>query len=239
MTESDPPTNTPPKEPRPYEIEPVPVAPATTGSPRPTKVGDAGLLDDFDEDADFDRDPELEKAKRGPTPPAAAPPESALPDFVKPGWGEAQPVALIASGVLLAGVIAASVTTKQSWFAAGASAAYSALLHTVTGATAVAVAAHFTQSRIGSLPLALARMFMAVSVFTLIFHLNIPISGPADEVILAIASYVGVVWALFRLSSERLFILVSIHAGLWLIIYLSAVLHTWAAASGSPTPPTP
>jgi len=38
-----------------------------------------------------------------------------------------------------------------------------------------------------------------------------------------------VVWVLFRLGRERLFILASIHAGLWLVVWLSAVMHTWAA----------
>jgi hypothetical protein len=70
-------------------------------------------------------------------------------------------------------------------------------------------------------------MFMAVSLFTLIFNLNIPIKGRFDEVVLAAAAYVGVVWLFFRFKSEELFIVVSIHAGLWLAIWFAILLSGW------------
>ncbi|MBL8999955.1 MAG: hypothetical protein JNK25_02320 [Phycisphaerae bacterium] len=224
------------KDVSPYELEPVPFAPKIREEPTPSKagrIGDAGLLSDFDEDADFDKDPEVERAVKGPpkTEPSSA---EAGPIFVKPGMGAEQSVALVGAGVLLAGIIAAGVTSTRPWYAAGASAGYGAVLHTVTGVAAVAVAAHLASMRMGNLPLAGARMFVAVSLFTLGFHLNIPITGRFDEVLLAAALYLGALWVLFRWRAEQLFIVSTIHAGLVLAVWFAGVLARWGATAASP-----
>src|SRR5688572_9897683 len=71
---------------------PIPMEPAdASGAPAPSgkgRLNEPGLLEDFDEDADFDRDPELEKAVIGDRPPLAAPvgPIDDRPLFVKAGW---------------------------------------------------------------------------------------------------------------------------------------------------------
>ncbi|MBS0198164.1 MAG: hypothetical protein JSR77_15525 [Planctomycetes bacterium] len=224
------------EQPTPYELEPTEppaVVPAAAIPPKAEKkqrpLSDAGLLDDFDEDADFDKDPEVERVIKGPKAAkeeAAKPPEAI---FVKPGLGEPQSIALVAAGVLLGAAIAASVRADGRWYAAAISTVYEALIHTLTGVGAIAVAAHLTEKRIGSLPLAGARMLLAVSVFSLIFYLNIPIPGRTDEVLIACGAYIAVVWGLFRLPAEPVFYVGAVHAGLWLVVWLGGVLQAWAS----------
>ena len=64
---------------------PIPIEP----EPGKGRLDEPGLLEDFDEDADFDKDPELERAVTGGLPPA--PPARLIDDrpiFVKAGWDD-------------------------------------------------------------------------------------------------------------------------------------------------------
>ena len=219
-------------------VEPVPHSPPAslpkgTVVGRASKVGDKGLTDDFDEDADFTSDPEVERVLLGKPAmqtSADAPVETG-PAFVKAGFGEVQPVAIAAGITLLAAVISAGITAgsrSREWYADAILTAYLGVLHAATGAAAVMFAAHMQPARIGDLPLAAARMGLAVASFQLIFHLNIPISGRTDEVLLACIAYAGVVWAFFRWKKEQLALVVIVHAALWGAIYLATGLWYWA-----------
>src|SRR4051812_16988725 len=59
---------------KPYELEPIPVEPSpqppavpapAPAVPQAGKLSDKGLIDDMPEDADFDHDPEVERALKG------------------------------------------------------------------------------------------------------------------------------------------------------------------------------
>jgi len=203
---------------------------------RPNRVGDAGLMDDFDEDADFTRDPEVERALKGAGPIPAPDGDSSYaaskrPVFIKPGLGSAEHLGFVAGGLLIGAVITAGVTAAsrgRAWLPDVILTSYLTAFHTLTGVVAVAVTAYFAKHKTGDLALAAARMGLAVAMFQLVFHLNIPIPSRVDEVFFACLAYVAVVWGLFRVTLDNLVILVAVHAGLWTLVYVSAVLYGWA-----------
>src|SRR5437868_2056112 len=79
----------PPAAARPSDAEEdaAPSTPAPSGRPKPRLLADR-LLDDFEEDADFTADPELDKAL-GRKPDPVIPPEAGpqAPEFVVAGLG--------------------------------------------------------------------------------------------------------------------------------------------------------
>jgi hypothetical protein len=200
-------------------------------------VGDGSLIDGFDEDADFTRDPEVERvlsntAGSAPTSVSSSfkgPPADA---FVKPGLGTAEQIYIAAGAVTIAAVIAAGVTAAgrgRVWYADCILTLYVTLLHTLTGAAAVMAAAHLSEKRLGELPLATARMGLAVAVFQLLWHLNITaIPLRFDETALAIGGYFLTAWALFRLPRERITLLAMLHGAIWFAIYFAAQLWVWS-----------
>lgn len=215
------------------------------------KVGDSGLLDDFDEDADFSVDPQVEEALFGGVKSgrggkkdwnAVGQEGEKLqgPAFVKDGFGTAEQLGWAAGGVLLAAIITTCLTADSRgrvWFADGIVTAYGTLLHTVTGVLAVFIGSYVAQRPLGNLVLAAARMGLAVCVLQLIFHLNIPPAGRFDETFLAIAGYCGVLWGLFRFKRDELLVVVCAHASMWMALWLSGVLYAWSAATiVKPTP---
>jgi hypothetical protein len=194
----------------------------------PRTVGDESLLKDFDEDTDFDAAPTLQ------SPPKAASPEVAPdpgPAFVKPGMGTPEVIAWVGLGLTIAATIAGGVTAPsrdRAWYAQCILVAYLTALHAVTGIAAVQSAAAVLGFRFGSLPLAAARMLAAVAAFQLVFHLGGPLATWSLYAPLAVLTYVGVTWALFRWTRDQLILVISLHGGLWLAIYLAAVLWQWA-----------
>ncbi|MEY3231076.1 MAG: hypothetical protein RL689_1165 [Planctomycetota bacterium] len=235
------PTPQAPAEPAVYDVAPLEPPPPTSLPKgriveRASKVGDAGLLDDFEEDADFSTDPEVERAtgtgpKVDPTPVDAA---AAGPTFIAPGGPAALKAIAIATGVLtISAVIAAALTAPSRGRLAFPDAfltLYLTLLHTATGVAAVLFGAAVRGERAGDVVLATARMGFAVATFQLIFHLNIPVTGRTDEVLLAILAYVGILLVHFRFDRERLVLVAGVHAAQWLAIYLATVLWGWAQA---------
>lgn len=229
-----------PAEPATYDV--APVDPSPTSLPkgriveRASKVGDSGLLDDFDEDADFSTDPEVERAtgtgpKAAPAPAEVAP---AGPTFIAPGGPAALKAIAIAAGVLaISAVIAAALTASSRGRQAFPDAfltLYLTLLHTATGVAAVLFVAALRGERAGDVVLATARMGFAVATFQLIYHLNIPVAGRTDEVLLAILAYLGIVLVHVRFDRERLVLVAGVHAAQWLAVYLATVLWGWAQA---------
>jgi len=217
-------------------------------SGKQSKVGDSGLLDDFDEDADFTVDPQVDAALLGGARASKQPHKEfgigreslKGPPYVKEGFGTAEQLAMIAGGVFLAAIITTCLTATSRgrvWYADGISTAYSTLLHTLTGVLAVFIGAYVVQRPLGNIALAAARIGLAVCVFQLILHLNIPPSGRFDETLLAVAGYCGVLWGLFRFKRDELMVVVCSHASLWMIFWLSSVLYAWSAATiVKPTP---
>lgn len=252
-------TKVPPTAPTPiYELAPPIETPPIVGLPLATelpkgklvsrsaeggsdgrRVGKNPLLDDFDEDADFSKDPAVDRALGLIKPGSATGGDNPLDPraMVKPGFGTAEQMYMVAAGVALAAVITAGVTAASRgrvWYADSLLTIYMTGLHALTGAAAVMAAAHLGERRLGELPLATARMALAVALFQLVFHLNIPLSGRYEETLGAMLAYVGAVWALFRWNREQLTLVVALHAAMWLAIYLAAVLWSWSFA---PLPP--
>ncbi|MCG3124294.1 MAG: hypothetical protein GIKADHBN_02751 [Phycisphaerales bacterium] len=233
--------------PTPYELEPaapdaaprtppVPIAAAAKPGPAPGKLAAEGVLSGFDEDADFDRDPEVERAlgknKRPPAPSPAAS-ETALEPFVTPWLGNAQ-IWGVVGGFLLVGAIVAAAMNLPNKFPAALLVLYNGMIQTGTGLVAVYLTARLAGMRIGAIDLATARMLVAVSAFLLLFNLNIHIAGSVtnkwEELLIATAAYVGSVAGLFRLWGRNLGILVITHFVLWLVFELGVRLDAWASA---------
>jgi hypothetical protein len=208
-----------------------PALPKGTVVERASKVGDKSLIDDFDEDADFSKDPQVERALGGGSPAVKAEPVDLGPAFVKPGLGDLRQIGIAAGVVLLAAIIAAAITAdgrNRQWYADAILTGYLGVFHAATGAAAVMFAAYINRQRLGDLPLAAARMGLAVACFQLLFHINIPIAGRSDEVIAACAAYAACTWILFRWSREQITLVVCVHALLWGAMYAATGLWYWA-----------
>lgn len=206
-----------PPPPPPGSTPVTPVTPATPPTPKPA-ITAPGLTEGFDEDADFESDPEVERAlgKRPETPRGAesAPPEEA---FIQPGLGEPQVIALIGAGVLLSAVIAAAIRAPSLWWVHGMLAAYAGLLHAGTGVGALAIGARLAEKPLGRWDLGAARMLMAVALFQLVFHIPIPAQiwlGP----VAAAGVYAAATMTLFRLPVQQWFTVAASHLGIWMLI---------------------
>ncbi|MCC6676848.1 MAG: hypothetical protein IT436_06870 [Phycisphaerales bacterium] len=201
-----------------FELAPEPPAPPPPPpAPKPT-ISAPGLTEGFDEDADFETDPEVERAL-GKRPDAArgaeAPP--AVEPFIRVGLGDPQVIALIGAGVLLSAVIAAAITAPSLWWVHGMLAAYAGLLHAGTGVGALAIGARLAEKPLGPWELGAARMLLAVALFQLVFHIPLPAQiwlGP----VVAAAVYAGATMTLFRLPVQQWFTVAASHLGIWMVI---------------------
>lgn len=214
------------------ETGPIPVVPIEPEHGK-GRLNEPGLLEEFDEDADFDRDPELERKVKGELPPPAevAGPIDDRPIFVKAGWDDPKIMAGFGGGLTLAAVIAASITAPEGarWWLWSLLTLYGTALQTGTGIVAVILTAVFTERAVGRYPQAAARMLVAVAAFQLAFHINILSQGKTEEILLASLCYVGVVAATFRLKRDPLIIVCGCHFGLWLLTWIGMWLSQLAA----------
>ena len=219
-------------------------SPASEGEPKPKKIDAPGLLEGFEEDADFDRDPEIERKITGGVSGAyAAPAAPPLPEFVKPGMGTAKQWAIVGCVLLLGAMIATGINSPRGLGAGHVVfrillTIYNTLINTGTGVLAVYVSARLLENRLGSPELAGSRMFAAVSAFLFVMSLNINPWGPSwqdkkvEELILALAVYVLVVAVTFKLwDRTRLGFVVGFHAVFWLIVQVGMGLQSVVSAA--------
>ncbi|MBL8875141.1 MAG: hypothetical protein JNM86_05025 [Phycisphaerae bacterium] len=184
----------------------------------------------------YDLEPAETVAVPQPPPPAPLPkpaPVAVLPstDFIKPGFGTAQVVGIIGGTILAIAVIFATVLAWKAgtrWWATGLLTAYLGLLHAGTGAAAVGFVAYALGREIGNVPLAAARMLVAVALLLLTLHCGIPL----HPILLFLSAYL--VYALatiifFRWEMSEWAGVVSVHALLWLVMYLAAMLQVAVA----------
>ncbi|MBX3380599.1 MAG: hypothetical protein KF805_10935 [Phycisphaeraceae bacterium] len=174
-----------------------------------------------------------------PPPPAPAPRVSTpiLPttDFIKPGLGSAQVIGIAGATVLAIAVVFATVLSWRagtSWWAHGLLTAYLGLLHAGTGAAAVGFVAYALGREIGNIPLAAARMLLAVSLLLLTVSSGLPLH-PILLYLCAFLLYALTTIVLFRWEISEWAGVVSIHAVLWLLMYLAAMLQVAVAAAPS------
>lgn len=221
-----------------YDLAPAEPAPATTpavpvgrvverAGSKARKVGDKPLLDDFEEDADFSADPEVERTLKGDAPVEATTEEPSGPLFVKPGRGELKPIAIAAGSVLVAAIIAAGITAasrERVWYRECLQVAYMTLFHAASGTGAVLVAAALRHQRVGDVLLGAARMGLAVALFQFFAHLNLPLPGRSEEIVLGAVAYGAAVQVLFRWTLDDFRNVAALHAAAWLSVYLAALL---------------
>jgi hypothetical protein len=255
MSETDPnrPSGEANRPDNPYKnVEPIPLEPGDTGHPTEAgaraRIDSPGLLDDFDEDADLESDPEVERIVKGiPIAPAIS---QGAPTLLAEPVGEPLclstswrvPVAIGAVVTVGAAVFAAIYAPNVAW-AYVLITLYRAAVHTATGVGAVVVAAMLLGRRVGSFQAAAARMFLAVSLFLIVFSLALPLksgeqtflraAGYVGMVLLAAAAYAGGVFSTFRLPPRDVGVIAGAHFGLALLVSLGNLLTGVISGAGA------
>ncbi len=230
---------------KPYELEPEPAQPAPTPpAPQPAapaakaKLEAAPLLQDFEEDADFDKDPEVEAVITGKKPGAAGDepvklaPE--LPEFIKPALGDARTWAIGGAVLVVGALVLTGINAERSPVARIALTLYTTLLHTGTGVVALYIASLLTDHQMKRFELAAARMLVAVAAFQAVFHTQIVVIqqvGKLEETVIAAAVYALAVAGAFRLWRTSLAYVLGAHFLLWIIVEIGMQLAAWADAA--------
>lgn len=210
---ADPATNAPPPgEGTPvFEVEETPKPAATIVEPGAVAAASASVASADDSDAEGD------SAELGP--------------FVVTGRGTAQHVFYAGVFLLMAAMIATAMSTTQQKFPNVVLTAYLGAAHTITGVTALVLAARLAGRPFGSVELASARMLVAVAAFLLGLNIGIKIDyiGKVLDTLLALAGYSGALWLLFRFTRETLIVVVTLHAAISALIYFGGLISAWAA----------
>ena len=234
----------------PYELEPDdPDAPAeqvdqsASSQPSGDAVPTEPLMDDLDEDADLEHDPEVERVLTDqpkavehkepsiPIEPLDAPRQPVV--FVKPAWDSPR-MMMIFGGVLTAAAIVATYVNEDSHeVLRSVLSLYKIAVHTGTGVVAVIVSALLVHMKVGRLDKAAARMFVAVSAFMLVAHLDMNIKTNTVELLAGAATYVAVVAWLFRFKRDHLLIVSIAHLALVAVTQVGMVLSKYTSLSGA------
>lgn len=229
-----------------YEIEPVAPTPASGSSggasvnapkePREKRIGDEPVLAGFDEDADFDHDPEVAKALgRQETRDDDDSDEPATPTvpLVNGEGASAKTLAMIGGGIVACAFLAALLTADKNGLARGIGAAYLVVFHTLTGVGAIALAAHLLGRAIGPIDHAAARMFVAVGTFVLIVTIRLPFLGVFDRLVLvpaAAGAYFLCLLLVLRFPRHEAGVVAVMHAVMAILMWVLIALHTWAVS---------
>lgn len=248
--------------------EPYPIVPPTAPSPSPeassatpadaepraksadlkAKLNLSGLLESFEEDADFDKDPELEAKITGrPRSSLASPPAPdapVRPEFITPGLGQPKHWAMVGLVVTIVAVVAAGVNAPNHTVPRILLALYSTFVHTGTGLVALYASARLLEHRFGNLELGAARMFTSVAAFMLLMNLKLsPFSENYDAlnrgltVLVAMAGYAITVASTFRFwDKQKLGFVVGIHALLWMLVQVGMELAAVVGAAATVKP---
>lgn len=223
----------------PIPLEPSEPAPARRPAPK-ARIDSPGLLEDFDEDADLESDPEVERIVKGvpvgqPERPVPASPDAAAgltgePLCASEAWRV--PAAIGGAATITAAVLAGIYAESVEW-AHVLNTLYLAAVHTATGVGAVVAAALLLGRRVGSFESAAARIFMAVAIFLAVYSLEIPISGKIDEIVLGAAAYFGMVVVGFRLPPRDAAVIGGAHFALALLLTVGNQLAGVISRAGS------
>ncbi|MDQ7014215.1 MAG: hypothetical protein Q9O74_10000 [Planctomycetota bacterium] len=232
----------------PIDLEPRAQEPAqpkksrtiSSSGPGPANLDAPGLLDDFDEDADFESDPEVERVVKGiPVENAGSTAAAHRKSVFKPtgeplckssAW---KVPGTIGAGVTVLAAVLAGVYAEHSVWAYVLITLYWAVLHTAIGLGALVLSSLLLGRRVGSFEGAAARMLLAVSLFLVVYSLKIPITGgKLEEVILAAAVYFGGLVVAFRLAPRDAGVIGAAHFGVALLLVLGGLLQG-AISSGA------
>lgn len=225
------------------DIEPLEQPAAPPRKPGKPAIDAPGLIDDFDEDADFDSDPELDRVVRGiPVEKTGPTGVEQVKSVFKP---TGEPMCASASwkvpGItgalitILAAVLAGVYADHSNW-AYVLITIYNAVLHTATGLGALVVSTFLLGRRVGSFEGAVARMLLAVSLYLAVYSLNLDIinSGKLEEVTLAAAAYFGGLVVAFRLAPRDAAVIGAAHFGVVMLLWLGGLLRGVIISGGSP-----
>jgi len=238
---------TPPRGDTPYELEPdakraVGGAADGKASGKAPMLDAQGLIDDFDEDADFDApgSPGAMPSKGEPTAAPSAPGGALGVPFIKPGIVPIRMMLAITGLVVLLSVVVAVRAGAAPWYAEILLAVYHTALHSVAGVLAVVFAARMASREVGAAEVAFVRMMFAVALTRTLFMLDIPIpfTDRVDELLLSVAGYGLSVGVLFRLSKRDWQVVVGTQFVLSMVLIVGASIETWHA-SVTPAPSAP
>ncbi|MDX2132499.1 MAG: hypothetical protein SFY69_10665 [Planctomycetota bacterium] len=258
---SDP---TPPEEPAPDENAPAPDPSAPDSDvyelephPHPAGPQKDSLLEGFDEDADFERDPEVDaalgrpRAKKKPRPaagPVGARVSGGVPHddedddhpsggaLVLPSKLDPEIVVGAAIAVLVVAAAVGAATADAARLAAGVSVVYFAMLGFGVGVGAIRLAAHFQGVIVGSWSRAIAAIAGSVAAFQLVNALTLPALGAWGRLLLipaAACAYILTLHALLRLPRERLTLVAGLHALGAIAAWTALVAYDWIADAGA------
>jgi len=199
-----------------YEVGPP-------GAPTP-RIDAGGLLEGFDEDADFERDPEVERALGIEPPPAHAASRAgdhyrADPTkwMVQPGWPGTGMSFWAGSVLCLVAAVMGGIAAERSLLVA-LSVVFACWIHTGTGVLGALAASIFSERGMNHPERIAARMFAASSAFHLVMLVELPIPTHAVEFGFAVGAYAGAVALQFRLPRHETALLMLSHFGLWAVV---------------------
>lgn len=218
----------------------APVAKSASNPAPDAKIDEVRLLDDFDEDADFSEDPEVERAMKGggktetTKPNAGGESPGEKPEtraMSRPGRIKPHIWAAIGGACVLGAAIAAAVFAPERKFPAALAVVYLTLFHTATGLLALVATAQFAGRPFGKIDHAAARMLTAVGLFSLFFHVQTSVLGRVDELVMAVGSYWLALTLLFQNGLKPTFIVAGLHGVIWGATALAHALASWADAA--------
>ncbi len=220
-------------------------------APKPApKIEQPSVLEGFDEDTDFDKDPALKaaqatqaasKSPKMPTNMHGMSNPLSMPDLdededvvapstdplIKPNW-------LPLKGVATAGAVCAVAAAMFKWYHApelgsGLPMAlltlYFCALHAVTGMVALIILSLLLRRPSGEYRLGAARILVAVGLFMFLADLGLPWGL---SFIPAAAGYMISVMVLFRMRPNVAVQLAGIHGGLFMVVQLGFLLQEWS-----------
>lgn len=210
------------------DVGPIPLAPEEPPPPVAAKTPVARLvaapLVSPDDDEDYDRDPEVERALgKGPRP-ASTPSAPEAPVLIRPGWGTPQVIASLGAGIALGATIAAGVQAGHAPIRTAAFTAFQILLHAATGTGALALGALLVERPTGRIELGAARMLLAVASLGLAINLGPPWAAGFGPPLAGALCYIAIVWTLFRLPAREVFIVSALHFTFWAILWVGGAL---------------
>lgn len=157
--------------------------------------------------------------------------------FVTPGRGTPKALVIAGAVVTVAAMVAAGMGVpvgQSGWVVVAAVllVLYEVVVHTGTGLVAVAAAARISEERFGgeeAVPLAAARVFLAMAVFELVLNLVAftPYVGPWIAPPVAVAAYWLVVWGLFNKTRTVALVIVLTQVILWVLVRMGMELGAW------------
>jgi hypothetical protein len=217
--------------------------PSAEGKPR---IEAPGLIDDFDEDADFSEESVLNEARRKEAAAKAALDDTVADDEANEGWEVFRPgkdapqfvqakgrvtlagvkaPAIVGGVLLLIAVVLAFTRVQNGAIYAALGVVYLGLMHSITGVGAVVIGTLDAKARFGSFAIAWARMLVAVTL--LLVTINLPLTGHARLLLAPMGAgvYAIALYLLFRWTWRNVGIVAAAHFGLAMLLYIGEWLH--------------